>query len=162
MSLRQPSWPIFGLRPDSQRETTKPPLTLIEGGKGPLLARLSARTRFFVAMMSVLIALFGVVTFHVMLSQGQFKLERMQARADEQQVRYEKLRLQVAEMESPSHVTQQASRLGLVPAKKVTPVTPHANDIPAQGIDGSFGGISSTTDASRWNEVKPHLSSSAK
>jgi cell division protein FtsL len=112
------------------------------------------------------VVLFGVVAFHVLLSQGQFQLERLQAKADTQQTQYEKLRLQVAQLESPERITNEAqNRLGMVPADKVTPVTPSAADM-AKGTDNnavSAGPAAppTTDDPGDWAKVKPHLSSPA-
>jgi cell division protein FtsL len=97
--------------------------------------------------------MFGIVSLHVALTQGQFRLERLEARADAQQTRYERLRLQVAELESPDRIVAVAQeRLGMVPPPGVTYLSPSGavTDPPA----------SRTADpgtAAGWNEVKPHL-----
>lgn len=73
----------------------------------------------------VLVSLFGLVAAHVMLTQGQFRLDALQARTATEQARYERLRLKVAELESPSRIVATAQeRLGMVPPPSVTYLSP--------------------------------------
>lgn len=110
-------------------------------------------------------ALFAVVAFHVVLSQGQFSLERLQAKADDQQAQYERLRLQVAQLESPDRITSEAQdRLGMVPADNVTPVTPGPSDI-SKGPAASAPTVPATASGpghQDWTSLKPYLNSTVK
>jgi cell division protein FtsL len=141
----------------------KADLKVVEGKGMPRGLRFSPRVQLlgFVGLLGAV--LFGVVMFHVVLVQGQYELERMDARADAEQAQYQKMRLQVAELESPSRITEVAEdRLGLVPAEKVTPVTPAAGDLPRtqSGSPSTTSGPTSE-DPGAWTSVKPHLSSTS-
>jgi cell division protein FtsL len=97
-----------------------------------------------------LFAVFGVVVAHVLLTQRQFRLDGLEQKAATEEARYERLRLQVAELEAPDRVIAAAQQLGMVPPATVTYVsstraTPTAtrDNLPAN--DGE------------WATVKPHL-----
>ena len=102
--------------------------------------------------MLAVLGLLGVATLHVVLSQGQFQLERLDARAGQEQERYERLRLEVAELESPARVVAAAQeRLGMVPPPGVTYLSPKG----AVGDRSKANG--GTAGATEWRQVKPHL-----
>jgi hypothetical protein len=57
----------------------------------------------------------GLVTFHVLIAENQFTLDRLTQTAATEQASYEKLRLQVAQLEAPARIVSAAEgRLGLV------------------------------------------------
>jgi cell division protein FtsL len=68
--------------------------------------------------------LFGVVAFHVVLTQGQLDLQRLQAKAAAGRATEAALRLQVAQLESPERVVADAQRLGLTAPAQVRYLTP--------------------------------------
>ena len=121
-------------RPDAPRlpdgpERNRPPLRVVRPEEA---ARRSRRRRArLVAVSSVLLvglSLFGVVVAHVVLTQNQFELQKVKRQAAEEQARYERLRLQVAELESPSRIVAAAQeRLGMVPPPSVKYLTPKAD-----------------------------------
>jgi cell division protein FtsL len=84
------------------------------------------RARLLVLLAGVLMAagLFGVVAFHVVLTQGQLDLQRLQARAAAGRAKEASLRLQVAQLESPERVVADAQRLGLTAPAQVRYLTP--------------------------------------
>ena len=130
---------------------------------------MSHRTRLMLLVTTVAVVLFGVVAFHVVLSQGQFRLEKLQRQAEASQSQYERLRLQVAQLESPTRITNEAqNRLGMVHPEKVTAVAPKTADMPTGTYAGSIefagrrNGPPTTDDIGAWEQIKPHLSSSAK
>jgi cell division protein FtsL len=134
----------------------RPPLRVVPADYVPPRVR-RRRARLFVAGVATLVALglFGIVSLHVALSQGPFRLERLEAEAARQQTRYEQLRLQVAELESPDRVVAVAQeRLGMVSPPGVTYLSPSGPV--ADEPSGHGAGVASGTDTS-WNEVKPHL-----
>lgn len=101
-------------------------------------------------------ALFGLVTSHVALTQGQFRLAEMRDRAEAEQARYERLRLQVAELESPGRIVAAAQeRLGMVPPPDITYLSPVGPVSDAAGEDGEPAQLS-TED---WSSVKRQLAS---
>ena len=102
----------------------------------------------------VVISLVGLVVSHVALAQGQFRLERLRSEAAVEQARYERLRLQVAELEAPSRVVAAAQeRLGMVPPPGVTYLSPSG---PSGQVPASRGRTQATA-AQDWPSVKRHL-----
>lgn len=108
---------------------------------------------------AVVAALFGLVAFQVVLSEGQVRLERLRQRAAAEQERYDRLRLEVAELESPGRVIAMAQqRLGMVAPPGVTYLSPSGAEVagrpatprwPAAAREAAEGG--------RWSAVKAHL-----
>jgi len=68
--------------------------------------------------------MFSVVVFHVILTQGQLDIQRLEARAQSASVKEQRLRLEAARLESPERVVQDAERLGMVPPATVHYLTP--------------------------------------
>ena len=114
------------------------------------------RTRVIGAL--VLLTLFSVlmatVAFHVNLVQGQQRIDRMNRQADAAQARYDRLRVEVDRLQSPSRVVSSANKLGLVIPDDSTwlapagPSAPHAAPAPAPSLDGA---------PDDYLDVKPHL-----
>jgi cell division protein FtsL len=74
--------------------------------------------------LTVLLA-FGVAVSHVLVAQNQDRLDKLNRRLDAEQTRYEKLRYQLAELESPERVVAAAhNRLGMVEPPQVKYVAP--------------------------------------
>lgn len=119
----------------------------------PATRRAHARLTALLLMLVVGAALFGLVTSHVALTQGQFRLDDLRQRADAEQDRYERLRLQVAELESPGRIVAAAQeRLGMVPPPGVTYLSPVG---PVADRHADDDGTSSTA---AWSSVKRQLS----
>lgn len=159
----------------------RPPLRVVQPGERPRRVPSAKRNSRLLVASAVMLGgclFFGLVAAHVVLTQNQFQLQRAQRQAAQEQARYERLRAQVAELESPARVVAAAQeRLGMVsPAsvKYLTPaLPPPAKPAPktgataqpdtrttgqraqgnaqAQGDDGQ-----AMTD---WSVVKRHLSS---
>jgi cell division protein FtsL len=107
-------------------ETRRPPLRVVTPGERSARSH-RRRTRLAVAGGVAFLAasLFGVVVAHVVLTQNQFELQRLQRQSATEQARYERLREQVAELESPSRIVAAAQeRLGMVPPPSVKYLTP--------------------------------------
>jgi cell division protein FtsL len=123
----------------------------------------------------VIAVLFGLVGLHVMLAQNQFRLDRLNSQADAEQARYERLRLQVDQLESPQRIVATAEqKLAMMTPASVTYLTPSA-PLPASassttahsgsnggagssGAAGSGGGAGSpAVSPPDWTTVKPHL-----
>jgi cell division protein FtsL len=126
--------------------------------------RISPRTGV-VLTVSLFGALFGVAVSHAMLIESQMDLEQLDERASAEQARYERLRLDVAELESPDRIVREAQdRLGMVPADDVVWLTPD-QPAPADEGDGGTGDTGTTTDdgeapetpATSWADIKPYL-----
>jgi cell division protein FtsL len=98
-------------------------------------------------------ALFAVAVSHALLIEGQAQLDRLDAEAAEQQARYERLRVDVAELESPERILADARALGMVPADDVQWLTPE------KPVAGGGGASEVETSGTSWEEVKPYVGS---
>lgn len=110
---------------------------------------------------TVVVGLFGIAVFNVLLTQGQARLNAIDERAASQQDRYERLRLEVAQLESPERVVAAAQeRLGMVPPASVTYLAPGGptsdSAIESQSAEPRPSDPS-TPVTSDWAQVKPHL-----
>lgn len=179
MSARPAPSPVFGAQARAQErarrakqeqaQAKRPELKLIKKEQPKPRIELSPRMRLFAWFGFAAALLFALVAFHVLLTQGQFSLQKVETKANDQQAQYERLRKQVAELESPSRIQSEAqNRLGMVPADKVTPITPGASELPrnANGTAAPVNGETTTTDnqsinndPGAWTSVKPYLDS---
>jgi len=141
----------------------RPPLRLV--GEAELAARARrrrARVMTVLTLALVVAGLFGLVASHVVLTQGQFRLQQLQARADAEQGRYERLRLQVARLESPERIVAAAQeRLGMVPPAGVRYLSPvGAVSTPARPAPASARRVDAAAPStSDWSAVKRRLAS---
>lgn len=140
---------------------TRPPLEVV----GPRQPRRPVRSRRQLVVMfaGVFAALcvFGVVVAHVGLAQGQFQLEQLRESSAQKQAEYDRLRLQVAQLESPERIVADAQqRLGMVTPPHVSYLAPSADEppaAPAPSRDPSLASDATTGSRSGWSTVKPHL-----
>jgi hypothetical protein len=72
----------------------------------------------------MLLAPFALVLVHVELTANQLRLSSLQAKGDAAQVQYEKLRLQVSQLQSPARVVADAQQLGMVTPATITYLSP--------------------------------------
>jgi cell division protein FtsL len=96
--------------------------------------------------------IFGAAIFHVLLVQSEFRLDHLKKEAAKEEVRYEKLRLDVAQLSAPERIVATAQqRLGMVVPPQVAylmapaPTNATPDDPAAPSLAGG------------WAEVKPHL-----
>lgn len=143
--------------PGARRPRSAPDLRVV-GRARPRPTRRRRRARGAAALAGLLaVALFGLVTSHVVLTQGQFRLQELRQRAAAEQARYERLRLRVAELESPARVVAAAhERLGMVPPPGVTYLSPVGT---ASGPDPVAGEAEDDAAADDWSKVKRQLAS---
>jgi cell division protein FtsL len=119
-----------------------------------LRVRITPRTGV-VLTVSLFGALFGVAVSHAVLIESQMELEQLDEQAASEQARYERLRLDVAELESPDRIVNEArDRLGMVPAEDVEWLTP---DQPAPTDGGGDDEDGADTPATSWEDVKPYM-----
>ena len=146
-----------------QRRTNARPTVRSSSYKsGPKTRPVSIRarrqqTRLIVAasFLLVLLGVFSLIVSQVLIAQSQFRLERLKVRADSAQDQYQRLRLEVAQLESPDRIIIDAqNRLGMVTPERVTYLTPKSDEmsLPSNGIQG----LVDKTDAP-WMAVKPYL-----
>jgi len=76
--------------------------------------RLRARLLMWGAALVTVASLFTLVAFHVFEAQSAFTLERLSKERTNEQLRYARLRDQVARLSSASAVIDAANRLGMV------------------------------------------------
>jgi cell division protein FtsL len=162
--VRQPASPT----PETP-EKPRPPDHLRVVRRGELSARQRRRRTRFAVMTTglfVVAVLFGLVGLHVMLAQNQFRLDRLNGQAGAEQARYERLRLQVDQLESPQRIIATAQqKLGMVTPGSVTYLTPSA-PLPASTSSSTrgssataagTGGLPAAVSPPDWPIVKPHL-----
>lgn len=89
-----------------------------------LRARRLSRLFTGLAAIAVCFGLFGVVCVHVMLAQGQGAVARLSEEVEKQEAEQQRLRLQVAQLESPARVTAAARELGMVTPSTVVALAP--------------------------------------
>ena len=114
---------------------------------------LSLSPRFGVILtVLAFVALFGVAASHALLIQNQANVDRLDDRVAEEQARYEELRLEVAQLESPQRIATEAQQtLGMVPPGEVEWLTPDEPAPPGEAAD-----VPESTDTSAAR-VKPYL-----
>jgi cell division protein FtsB len=113
----------------------------------------------------------GLVTLHVLIAENQFTLDRLTQTAATEQASYEKLRLQVAQLEAPARIVSDAEgRLGLVQPGSVT-YLPATNSRATKGGgtapagpesagSGWAGSVTAPQGDADWPSIKPYLSGS--
>lgn len=141
------------------QERPRPPLFVYEGPAPTRSWRDRRRAGVLAGAVLFGAILAGNVAVQAQTTQGQFELERLQAAARQRQAAYQKLRLEVAELEAPQRILGRARQLGMVEPARVTYLTPTAaTSSPAAGGTRS-GPVSTSEAAQRWSDVKPHLDS---
>ena len=129
MAVRAPVRPTAPLRPEVApvpAPAERRHLRVVPAGYVSARAR-RKRARRLVVLGGVAIAaaLFGVVAFHVVLTQNQLDIQHLRAEADAASVKQQQLRLQVAQLESPERVVEAAQMLGMVPPATVRYLSPN-------------------------------------
>lgn len=134
----------------------KPSLRVVDPTyRSPAQRRARARVMGVLVVIVIAAALFGLVASHVALTQGQFRLEAMRNKAEDEQARYERLRLQVAGLESPGRIVAAAQeRLGMVPPPGITYLSPVG---PVSGTAEPADRAQAATED--WSTVKRQLAS---
>ena len=125
-AVARPAGRLVARPAEDQGTPTPPPLRVVDVDELSPRAR-RRRTRWIAAATGLLLCagLFGVVAFHVVLTQGQFRLDQLDNRVTQQQSEYDRLRLQVATLESPARIVAVAQeRLGMVPPPSVRYLSP--------------------------------------
>lgn len=108
-----------------------------------------------VVSLVVFVGLLSVVVFHVVMAQRGLALDDIRSQIDEEQIRYERLRLETAALSSPARIEAEATEnLGMVRPDAVQYL-----EVPIGETDaGTVGGTTSTlADPEEWDAVKPHL-----
>lgn len=140
-----------GTRPQPRRAPAQPDLRVVDApGR-----RLGAIGVAGVVLLFGL--LFGLVVAHTVLVQNQQHLDRVQQEIRDAQARYQAQRLQVAQLESPARVVEEATtRLGMVTPPGTTYLTP--SQATAAEVSAPAASDTPTPADDDWPDVKPYLS----
>jgi cell division protein FtsL len=139
-------------QPKRQARSRTPHLRVVGRERPRLGITLSPRAGVALTVLAF-VALFGVAASHALLIQNQADVDALDERVAAEQARYEELRLEVAQLESPQRIMEEATTtLGMVPPGETVWLTP---DEPApQGAPPEEPPESTDTSAAR---VKPYL-----
>lgn len=149
----------------TQAPDPRTPLRAVPDNYVPKRVRVRRRRRL-VAGLGVVASLivFGVAAAHAALVTSQMRLQRLDDQVAEQQARYQRLRLDVARLESPERIVAAAQeRLGMVPPPGVTYLSPSgpaadpAAASAAAAADGDVPGNPADPNARSWATLKPYL-----
>ncbi|HET9728724.1 MAG TPA: hypothetical protein VFR41_04845, partial [Acidimicrobiia bacterium] len=112
------------------------------------------RVRLAVFGMSLLTALclFVLVAFQVFAAQHAFTMDRLQKERTNEQLRYERLRAEVARLSSPQAIVAAARKLGMEPSDRVEVVNAPKVGPRTSAPDGDGHTLSTS-----WSDTKRHL-----
>ena len=116
---------------------------------------------------ALFVTLLAVAMAQTVLVQGQVRLDDLDAQLTEEQARYQELRKDVAELESPGRIVDAAHAQGMVTPTDLLYLQPTAPDPSAVGPttgDDDEPAADPTVGAApdrAWTEVKPMLESPA-
>ena len=88
-------------------------------------------------------SLFTLVSFHVFAAQSAFTLERLSKERTNEQLRYARLREQVASLSSAQVVIKASHTLGMVPGPSIIPLRAPIVVTPGGAATGSGSGSAS-------------------
>lgn len=93
--------------------------------EAPVPGRRAMRVVTATLVVAACAGLFAIVALRVLLAQGQGQVDRLEAKVQTEHAREQRLRLTVAQLESPASVVAAArQRLGMVPPTTVVSLTP--------------------------------------
>ncbi len=101
----------------------------------------------FISCVVTVASLFTLVAFHVMAAQSAFTLDHVTKERNNEQLRYQRLRDEVARASSPAQVIAEAQKLGMIPAAEVhdiaapaaAPVGTTPDAVPQSLSPGTYG-----------------------
>jgi cell division protein FtsB len=121
----------------------------------------------FASATVTLLALFAAAVFQTVLVQGQQRLDRLDRRVSQAQDRFDRLRADVAELESPERIVTVAHhRLGMVQPDTITYLAPtlaqvvsvvsaSGRSLPSEAeVDAAIASEGPT-----WSQLKPFMGS---
>lgn len=149
-------------------ERARPRLELV--APAPRL-RISRRLALGALGAGFALLLMALVALHVVIAQEQFRLDGLQVKASNEQAAYEKLRLAVAQLESPARIVSVAEgSLGMRQPASVTYLpalrSPGAGTGTAAGgpapaaVSSGPGTQAAPNGDADWPSIKPYLSGS--
>lgn len=138
---------------DLRAARPKADLRVVTPPRGSALRGANRARRLLITMCTFItvVLAFGVVASQVVLTQNQDRLDKLNRRVEAAEQRYDRLRFQVAELESPERIVAAAhNRLGMVDPVNVTYVAPVA-------ATPSTDAAPAVTAAPDWRLVKAEL-----
>ena len=143
-------------RPEDERARTRAALKVVEPDRrrrrsiGVLVASLCA---------VIFVGLLGLTGVQVALAQNQERLDQVNKELQQGRDYYDRLRLAVAKLQSPDYIVPAATkRLGMVPAKAPTYLTPTADVVnavvAATGATITAGDAGTGAGRPEWGKVK--------
>lgn len=158
----RPNFERPGRGPAGPRPVARPEraLSLQKTGVLPRAGRASAvvtrRRIIWGAVSLAAVVALSVLACQALIAQSQFELARLQSDGATAEDRYDRLRLQVAELESPGRIMATAQeRLGMVPPPGVTYLTPVPSDSATPGVTDAAPPDEAV--AADWSRIKPIL-----
>jgi cell division protein FtsL len=117
------------------------------------IARRRRRARWLVWLVALAsgLAVFVLVAFHVFAVQQAFAIDRLTNEQQQEQLRYERLRVEVATLSSPPAILATATRMGMQPPQSVVYL-----QAPAAAPRGNAPDRTSSTLAETQGEAKQH------
>jgi len=112
-----------------------------------------ARVRLLAALAATAstVSVFLLVAFNVFVVQGQFELERLADHREVEQLRYERLREEVARLSAPAAIVSAAEQMGMVEPAEVSMIEAPAASSADDEVDRTEQTLRS------WPEVKSSL-----
>jgi cell division protein FtsL len=156
----------LGLAPEPVEEQATQPdrhLRLVDASElSPAQRRRRTRALLVGAALLAVGVAFSLVYLHVVLAQRQFRLDSLNTQVQQEQLTYQKLRLQVAEDGSPQNIIKTAEgQLGMVQPQSVNWLTPGTTVAPASDPPGqSAGGNTAPAGDANWPAIKSQLAGS--
>jgi hypothetical protein len=104
-------------------------------------------------------SMFMLVAFHVLAAQSAFTLDRLAKERTNEQLRYERLRNQVATESSAESVRSNARRLGMVPGEHIPTLTASGITATPPAVGSSSGADAPTAPLAPdiYDKTKKHL-----
>jgi hypothetical protein len=104
----------------------------------------------------------ALVYVHVVMAQRQFALDRLNTQVQQEQLRYQQLRFQVAQLGSPEQIIVKAESQGMVQPTNISYLTPTVTvpGTPTAGASpSSYSPLSGQAPAgdSDWPQIKSQL-----
>jgi cell division protein FtsL len=130
-----------------------------------IVPRVRRRRAGLIAVLACVVVfgvMLGLVAFQAKIAADQLRLDRVDQETNRAQIEYERLRVIVAQLESPQAVVSAAEAKGMVVPDKVTYVTPSVGDVlavaTAEGRAPASDSTGTAQDAtSAWEAVKPYV-----
>ena len=156
----------------SRPQNERPALRVVQPGElSPKVRRRRAGAAAVLTIIVVFVGLFGLAVCQAIMAQNQMRLDRLDAEVADAQARYQRMRLRVAQLESPERIVAAAQeRLGMVPPATVRYLSPsgavadevHAATAPPDELDRDTGldpdaPAPSTGGSTAWAAIKPYL-----